>query len=98
MQIEHDPTLLVPQLLVNSSHHQAIKTPGDNLIVSAVSPHDGVIEAVELAGSSQFVLSVQWHPERSYDTNALSRAIFHAFVEAAEHWTPRKIEESVLHA
>ena len=84
---------------VNSSHHQAIQTPGDNLTVSAISPQDNIIEAVELhsAGpNAHFVLAVQWHPERSYNQSAFSRAIFHAFVQAAQSWTPRKIEESVL--
>ena len=52
---------------VNSSHHQAIRTPGDNFIVSAISPQDLVIEAIELASPHHFVLAVQWHPERSYD-------------------------------
>src|SRR5579862_4308104 len=33
---------------VNSSHHQALRTPGDNLRVTAVCPVDGVIEGVEL--------------------------------------------------
>jgi putative glutamine amidotransferase len=83
---------------VNSSHHQSIQTPGDNLIVSAVSPQDNVIEAVELVSKDHFVIAIQWHPERTYDQSALSRAIFHAFVEACESWTPRRIEESVLHA
>jgi putative glutamine amidotransferase len=83
---------------VNSSHHQSIQTPGDNLVISARSPQDDVIEAVELASDAHFVIAVQWHPERTYDSSALSRAIFHAFVEAAESWTPRRIEESVLHA
>jgi putative glutamine amidotransferase len=80
---------------VNSSHHQAIKVPGDNLLVSAVSPADGVIEAVELDSSSHFVLGVQWHPERTYTHSALSRAIFSAFVHAANTWQPRPIAESV---
>jgi putative glutamine amidotransferase len=83
---------------VNSSHHQSIHNPGDNLIVSAVSPQDNVIEAVELQSKDHFVIAIQWHPERTYDQSALSRAIFHAFVEACESWTPRRIEESVLHA
>jgi putative glutamine amidotransferase len=89
-----------PQIVwhVNSSHHQSIQTPGDNLIVSAVSPQDNVIEAVELASIDHFVIAIQWHPERTYDHSAISRAIFHAFVEACESWTPRRIEESVLHA
>ena len=52
---------------VNSSHHQSIQTPGDNLIVSAVSPQDNVIEAVELVSKDHFVIAIQWHPERTYD-------------------------------
>jgi putative glutamine amidotransferase len=83
-------------LYVNSSHHQAIRRAGDNLVVSAISPQDGVIEAVELASDRHFVLAVQWHPERTYNQSALSRALFAAFVQAADQWTPRKIEESVL--
>ena len=91
--------LLVPgedsEAQVNSSHHQAVKVPGDNLRVSAVSPRDGVIEAIELDSSSHFVVGVQWHPERTYTHSALSRAIFSAFVQAAGAWQPRRIESSV---
>ena len=83
---------------VNSSHHQAIRTPGDKLVISARSPQDGVIEAVELASSDHFVLAVQWHPERSYNQSALSRGIFAAFVHSAESWMAAKLEESVIHA
>lgn len=83
--------------LVNSSHHQAIRTAGDGLLVSAVSPGDGVIEAVELDSSEHFVVGVQWHPERSYTHSAFSRAIFAAFVQAAAVWQPRRVEESVAH-
>ncbi len=81
--------------LVNSSHHQAIRTPGDNLRVVAVSPGDGVIEAVELDAQDHFVVAVQWHPERTYTSSALSRALFAAFIHAAEAWQPRRVEESV---
>jgi putative glutamine amidotransferase len=80
--------------LVNSSHHQAIRVPGDNLRVIATSPGDGVIEAVELDSPDHFVLGVQWHPERTYAQSAFSRAIFAAFVEAAERWEPRRVEDS----
>jgi putative glutamine amidotransferase len=73
---------------VNSSHHQAIRTPGDNLRVTAVSPGDGVIEAVELDAPNHFVVAVQWHPERTYAQSGFSRAIFSAFVEAAQDWLP----------
>ena len=85
-------------LYVNSSHHQAIHRSGDNLIVSAISPQDKVIEAVELASPDHWVIAVQWHPERTYNQSTFSRALFHAFVQAAQQWTPRKIEESVLQA
>ena len=84
--------------MVNSSHHQAIREPGDNLLISAVSVEDGVIEGVELDSDQHFVVAVQWHPERSYAASALSRAIFAAFAEAAEAWEPRRIEDSVAPA
>lgn len=86
-------------VLVNSSHHQSIAAAGDGLRVVARSPQDEVIEAVELpggTGAEQFVLGVQWHPERTFDNNELSRSIFTAFVRAAGEWTPRPIEESVV--
>jgi putative glutamine amidotransferase len=84
--------------LVNSSHHQAIRVPGDNLLVSAISPVDRVIEAIELDAADHFVLAVQWHPERTYTQSAFSRAIFAALVQAAAVWQPRRIEESVAPA
>lgn len=82
----------------NSSHHQAIEGVGDNLRVTAVSPHDNVVEAVELDVADHFVLGVQWHPERTYTVSPLSRAIFAAFVSAASVWQPRPIETSVSRA
>ena len=81
---------------VNSSHHQAVENPGDGLAVVARSVEDGVIEAVEDPHSPQFVLGVQWHPERTFGLQAGSRAIFAAFVEAAREWKPRPISESVV--
>jgi putative glutamine amidotransferase len=84
-----------PEPQVNSSHHQAIREVGAPLRVAAVSPADGVVEAVELDSVDHFVVAVQWHPERTYTTSAFSRALFAAFVHAAEAWSPRCIEESV---
>jgi putative glutamine amidotransferase len=80
---------------INSSHHQAVKTVGDRLLVTAVSPEDGVIEGIELDSPSHFVLGVQWHPERTYTHSAFSRAIFAAFVQAAGAWRPHEVTESV---
>lgn len=82
------------ELAVNSSHHQAIDHPGDGLTVVSRSPEDGVIEAVEGTGE-QFVIAVQWHPERTFDSSPASRILFTAFVDAAAKWQPREIRESV---
>ena len=71
---------------VNSSHHQAPETLGDGLRLAAWCPEDGVREAVEGTAADHFVLGVQWHPERTYDSDEASRAMFHAFVRAAATW------------
>ncbi|MGH9531395.1 MAG: gamma-glutamyl-gamma-aminobutyrate hydrolase family protein, partial [Terriglobales bacterium] len=75
------------QMMVNSSHHQSADVVGDGLRVVARSPEDDVIEALEGdAPEDQFVLAVQWHPERSYDDDPASRALFKALVDAAGQW------------
>lgn len=73
---------------VNSSHHQALKMPGGNLSVTAVSPVDGVIEAVELGSDTHFVVGVQWHPERTFAQRPLSQALFAELVREAGIWQP----------
>jgi putative glutamine amidotransferase len=45
-----------------SHHHQGVDRVGEGLRVSATSPFDDLVEAVELPDRS-FVLGVQWHPE-----------------------------------
>jgi putative glutamine amidotransferase len=74
------------RITTNSSHHQAVATAGDGLRVVAWSDQDEVIEAVEGTADDHFVLGVQWHPERTVDNDEPSRAIFRAFVHAAEKW------------
>jgi putative glutamine amidotransferase len=76
-----------PELFVNSSHLQAIDRPGEALMVAARSPGDGIIEALEGVNPSQFLVAVQWHPERSYENSAASRALFEAFLDAARAWS-----------
>ena len=68
---------------VNSSHHQSIAVAGKGLRVVAQSPDDGVIEAVEDTSGKQFLLGVQWHPERTYDESRESKAIFDRFIAEA---------------
>ncbi|HTJ87881.1 MAG TPA: gamma-glutamyl-gamma-aminobutyrate hydrolase family protein [Terriglobales bacterium] len=69
---------------VNSSHHQAAgDLIGDGLRVTARCPDDNIIEALEGSAPDHFVLAVQWHPERSFDDDLHSRALFTSLVEAA---------------
>ena len=69
---------------VNSSHHQSADVIGDGLRIVARCPDDKIIEAVEGTSPDHFVLAVQWHPERSYEDDQHSRAIFRALIEAAK--------------
>lgn len=70
----------VETLPVNSYHHQAVRTVASSLKRMAVSP-DGLVEAV-YKEDQKFLWAVQWHPEFSYKTDAHSRKIFQAFVDA----------------
>jgi putative glutamine amidotransferase len=70
-----------PQAEVNSWHHQSVRDPGRGLRITAHAP-DGVVEAVEWTGDSNWVLGVQWHPERRRE-DALARALFRDLVSAA---------------
>jgi putative glutamine amidotransferase len=74
---------LVP---VNSSHHQSADVVGDGLRAVAHCVDDGVIEAIEGTVPGHYVLAVQWHPERTFDSDKLSSNLFQAFVNAARKW------------
>lgn len=66
--------------VVNSLHHQAVKDPGEGVEIVGWS-EDGIVEALELR-DYPFVLAVQYHPEELAPTDAASRRLFAAFVEA----------------
>lgn len=63
---------------VPTSHHQSVKALGRALTVSALAD-DGVVEAIEMP-ERNFVIGVQWHPERDYDTN---KPLFDRLVEVS---------------
>ncbi len=77
--------------LVNTAHNQAIDNIGKGLVVTAQS-EDSIIEAIEYP-SDQFVIGVQYHPERMWidETPPLyqreflkhSKKLFEAFISAA---------------
>lgn len=64
--------------MVNSTHHQAAKKLGNDIIASAYAS-DGIIEAIEHT-NHKFCLGVQWHPE--YLTTEDDNKIFQAFIRA----------------
>lgn len=64
---------------VPTSHHQSVKQVGQGLKIVAHA-EDGIVEAVEMS-DRPFVMGVQWHPERDYDTN---KPLFDSLVAAAQ--------------
>ena len=69
------------EVKINSSHHQSIDRPGEKLQVTARGT-DGIIEGVEMESPRDWVVGVQWHPERMPD-DALAQELFADFVGAA---------------
>ena len=71
--------------VVNSHHHQAIGSLGNNLVATAWTA-DGVVEALEDPRSDRFVSAVQWHPELGWKDDNLSKALFSHFVSEATRY------------
>ena len=69
------------RLRVNSTHHQAVKEPGQGVLVSARAP-DGVVEAIELP-DLPFALGVQWHPEAVLRHDPRQAGLYRGLVQAA---------------
>jgi putative glutamine amidotransferase len=73
--------------MVNSIHHQAVKTLGHGLVVEATGEPDGIVEALRWSGPSH-VFGIQWHPEflalERLDEDQLDGApILKDFIDAA---------------
>jgi putative glutamine amidotransferase len=66
---------------INSSHHQAIDKVGHDLQVTARAS-DGTVEGVEWTGGRNWLVGVQWHPERM-PADPFSERLFADFVAAA---------------
>lgn len=69
------------QLMVNSTHHQAVHQVGEGLVATAHSP-DGLVEAIEQPGQN-FVVGVQWHPELMVDTVPPQLGIYRSLIGRA---------------
>jgi putative glutamine amidotransferase len=67
------------EIMVNSTHHQAIERSGKNLEIIARAP-DGVIESIAGTNRNHWILGVQWHPEKSFSSDGFSRRLFEYFL------------------
>jgi putative glutamine amidotransferase len=83
------------ELRINSFHHQAVKELGRDLRVVARA-EDGLVEAIE-HDSRDWVLGVQWHPERNEaaapDTDP-DRRLFTAFRDAVRRHSDAGVRET----
>lgn len=77
------------EIQVNSLHRQAIADTAPRLKVEATAA-DGTIEAVSVIDAKNFAVGVQWHPEYWAETDAPSRALFHAFGDAVRTFAKRR--------
>jgi putative glutamine amidotransferase len=69
---------------INSVHHQGIKDLAPGFAVEALSPDDGVIEAIRHQGAA-WVAAVQWHPEFHFPQLGVvdDTPLLHDFLQAA---------------
>jgi putative glutamine amidotransferase len=74
-------------VMVNSMHHQGIRTLGSGIRATAVAS-DGLIEAIEGSNGS-YLLGVQWHPEALTARDDATRALFEDFVAVAREAAKR---------
>ncbi|MDR0574287.1 MAG: gamma-glutamyl-gamma-aminobutyrate hydrolase family protein [Tannerella sp.] len=69
-------------LMVNSSHHQAIKDVAKGFSVAGKSP-DKIVEVIEKIDDENWILGVQFHPEVRVTRDHAMRRIFQRFVDEA---------------
>lgn len=81
--------------LVNSHHHQAIETVGQDLVATAWTA-DGLVEALEDPRAERFALAVQWHPEIAWERDQFSKALFKHFVQAAAVYAGIDLESKTV--
>jgi putative glutamine amidotransferase len=67
--------------IVNSMHHQAVRTVASPLAIVARAP-DGIVEGVEWPDDEWWMVGVQWHPEElTASPEPWDRSLFAAFAD-----------------
>jgi putative glutamine amidotransferase len=74
---------------VNSHHHQAVETVGENLRATAWAT-DGLVEAIEESRAGRWGVGVQWHPEIDWRGDRLSERLFQDFVDASTEFAKKQ--------
>ena len=69
-------------LMVNSSHHQAVKVVAKGFRIAGKSP-DNIVEAIEKMDDEHWILGVQFHPEMRVTSDIAMRRIFQRFMQEA---------------
>jgi putative glutamine amidotransferase len=79
---------------VNSYHHQAVRRDGlaSGLVASAVAPHEAgeLVEALEAEDPADWLVGVQFHPERPEFIGPEFDRLWRAFVDAARARSGRR--------
>lgn len=79
--------------VTNSNHHQGIDAPGDGLLIIA-NTIDSLPESIELIDRDhQYLLGVQWHPERMDYSSPLSGNLAVKFINEAKSYKKKQVDK-----
>ena len=83
-------------LMVNSSHHQAIKDVAQGFRIAGKSP-DKIVEVIEKIDDENWILGVQFHPEMRVTRDNAMRLIFQRFIdEARNQYNPFRPDRTLI--
>ncbi len=70
------------QIVTNSLHGQAVRRPGERVVVEGWATDD-TVEAISISGARSFAIGVQWHAEFNAAGDPVSQVLFREFGNAA---------------
>ena len=83
-------------LMVNSSHHQAVKDVARGFRVAGKSS-DNIVEVIEKIDNENWILGVQFHPEMRVTRDVAMRNIFQQFMaETANRTKPNQTDSPLI--